>query len=700
MQKAMKTIKTWCKNNFLVLLYFAFAVLMELVAVWVVEGVPFLSRPFLALGALLAVCGALLLISSNKARAIVSFLLLLTQAVLDLVFAVIFDMTDQYFDMGMLSLRNDAFAILESIPVNFVVFYAGFLTCVLLLVFGLRYAHNRPRLYEKKKSVFFYVGLILAGIATTGISFVCYFPRTAQDKYKEMVEGNANSAYGAYGMMGNLLGETGNLIFQDRTPLPDDELDTFFYDPQSVSTPTDYFGIAKDKNVVMILCESLEWYAFLSGDSKAGVNEGEYVNALGIPNEDLERLYPKLHQYYRESAVMSNFHSREKTDMAETLSVVGNYPTGAYVNYDYPDNTLPYTLPNMIKAESPELSSFSFHNGFKTFYNRDEAHQMFGFEMLYDMYDMDNLSNERKAELGRDTFRNYMEDGERNLDSEMIETMQDVMFPANKRFFTYITTITMHGMYYDRANMQPENNTKLAEQIELLKRYEPDKKTTENYDSAIALYYYMTTALELDYMLGCLDEALTERGVYDDTVVVLFGDHNAYYQGMSGYVKDIDGYDTDRKYTDLYNVPFMIRDADLAQALGEENRVVNKFTCTADIVPTMLDLLGIKYYTNLYYGHSVFAEEESVLYSRAYGVFVSDGILRRSVKGKLYQYGGTTELGVAVKDRVAYFEEEGVRLVEKIKHCDYLFKQDHFGKNGNAEIYVGKIAQLNAWETT
>ena len=99
---------------------------------------------------------------------------------------------------------------------------------------------------------------------------------------------------------------------------------------------------------------------------------------------------------------------------------------------------------------------------------------------------------------------------------------------------------------------------------------------------------------------------MEKKDLLDDTVIVLFGDHNAYYQGLSSYVKDIENYDTERKFTDLYNVPLMIYDTDLTAKIAEnkDERMIHKFTCTADIVPTLLDLLGVRYYTNLYYGQS------------------------------------------------------------------------------------------------
>ena len=698
----MQKITAWIKENSLVFLYFLFAVLIEMIAVFVVEGTPFLTRPLLSLGLLLILCGIVLLIRNNRARLVVCSALLIFQGVLDLVFAVIYNMTGQYFDLGMLSLRNDAFGILESIPVDFATFYVGLFFSIMFIVYGMRVAHKRKRAASSKKSVIFYVGLILAGAATLGCSFVTYYPRTATDKYDEMVEGRAASAYSAYGMIGNLLGELGNAAFQDKTVIDGNEIESFIYAQQS--TPTKHFGVSKDKNVVTVLCESLEWYTFLRGDSEyAGGLQGEYPNALAIPQDVLAMLYPNLTEYYNESLVMTNFHSREKTDISETISIMGSYPTGAYVNYDFANNTLPHTLPNVLKLQTGgDIYLRSFHNGFKSFYNRDEAHPTLGFEGLTDMYDMEDMSNKIEEAGGEEVFYNYMDEGERNLDSEMVETAKDLMFPTDKRFYSYITTITMHGMYYDRANLRGENNLNIAEKLDILKAYMPVEGETENFESAQSLYYYMTTGLELDHMLACMKRELQTRKseitgepLWNDTVIVLFGDHNAYYQEMSNYVKGIPDINAERKFTDLYNVPLMIRDQDLTARLTEEERVVEKFTCTADIVPTLLDMLGIRYYTNMYYGHSVFSNEQSVLYSRAYDNFIGDGIIRRSAKSPLYEYDGLTETGVNVADTVWAFEQEATALVQRIKYCDYIFKQDHFAVKANRDKFEQKMKEIN-----
>ena len=98
----------------------------------------------------------------------------------------------------------------------------------------------------------------------------------------------------------------------------------------------------------------------------------------------------------------------------------------------------------------------------------------------------------------------------------------------------------------------------------------------------------------------------------------------------------------------------------------------------------------------MYYGHSIFSDEVSVLYSRAYDNFIGDGILRRSVKDNMYLYDGLTETGVPVADTIAAFEKEGTELVQRIKFCDYIFKQDHFGVKANYDKFQQKLKEINA----
>ncbi len=717
--KKLQAIIEWVKEQRLSVLYFLFAICIEMVAVFAVEGNPLLTRPFIALGVLLLATALVLYIPNLRVRMFVYTGLLGVQMILDVVFAVIFDMTGQYFDFGMLNLRNDAFGILENLPVNFLAFYSGLFFTLLYVVYGLRYTHENKRQAAGKKPKIFYVLAAVGGIAVTGVSIFCYFPRNGVNKYDEMINGKAESAYSAYGMIGNLLGEASGAIFKDKTKRSDEDIAQFIYKEQS--TPTVQFGTAKGKNVITVLAESLEWYTILAREEAFD----DYPNALPINGEQMRALYPNLRQLYEESVVMTNFHSREKTDIAETISIMGSYPTGAYINYDYYENTLPHTVPNLLTSlrSGTTVSNKSFHNGFKTFYNRHKAHLAFGFEGMTDMDDMEKIA-EMWKESGREgdyVFHDTMLSGTRNLDSEMVYTARDLIAPLDisqkptttskvkdaeyldytggDSFYSYLTTITMHGMYYQRDNLKQEQERleNLLSTIYTAGNYQRVKgreDLNEPYcymtEDAEILLYYMVTALETDKALGVLKEDLAKKGLLEDTLIVVFGDHNAYYHALSEYVKDIDDYQTERKYTDLFNVPLMIYGKGWSDVMTDEERIIDKFTCTADIVPTLLDLLGIRYYNNLYYGNSVFSEKQSVLYSRAYDNFISDGIFSRSVNKALYRSAEVTDQAWET------YKAEGKKLVEKIEYCDYIFKQDYFGKQANLNVFTQKMQALNA----
>ena len=341
----------------------------------------------------------------------------------------------------------------------------------------------------------------------------------------------------------------------------DSQIEEFIYDKKSKKT--DFFGTAKGNNVVVILSESFEWYSFMRSEQFY-----EAPNQLNLTAEQLAQLYPNLTRFYNESIVATNFHSREKTDTSETISILGAYPTGKYITYDYYDVAMPQTLPNVMRLFDEDIQIRSFHNGDKEFYNREVVHSTLGFESLTDRRDMQKMSDtlyaQQKADLEasgatkeeinalQPVFTDYKEKySEMNLDSEMIEVCKDEMFPKDKRFYTYITSITMHGTYYKRDSL-----SKVYDEVEEVLGLETPEVTDEK---ANILFHYMVTAKEFDKAVGCMYADLESKGILENTTILMFGDHNAYYNDLSNYVKDIENYNTDRKFTDMYKVPLMIR---------------------------------------------------------------------------------------------------------------------------------------------
>lgn len=640
-----------------VVLYVIFSVIIELIAVNTVDDTFLISEPWLGIAMLALTTGIMLVINNNKVRLILGLIFMSVQFIADLTLTVVYDMAGQYFDYAMLSLRNDAFGILEEIHVDYLFFYLSIAMILSFLVAGIRkYKQDKgDKTYGRNKTV----GVALIIISIFSVVIVTYINNNgSDDKYTKLRTSRATSVYSSYGMTGNLVNEFVRGIFYDEIdPVPDNEITDFLY--QDIAPESRYFGVSSGNNVVVILAESWEWFSIM--------NDEEFVNGLDITDEQYAELFPNLLRLVDSSVVMTDYHAKEKTDISECLSITGSYPTVGFINYAYQSNEMPYAMPNVLKMFDDDIVCRSFHNGTANFYNRDNTHGSFGIDHFYaseEMYDM-------TAPDGS-TMENHIIQGERNLDSEMINVCQDLMFPTDSRFYTYITTITMHGMYYERNNLESYRE-------KLLTIYTP---TGEN-DNEEIIIDYLTTAMEFDHAIGMLMDDLEERGLLDHTTIAVFADHNAYYQSLGAKVKGIEDYDTDQDYSDLYRVPFLIYDQNLP------HMEIDKFTCQADIVPTLLDLLGIHYYSNMYYGHSVFVPEESVIYSRAYNFFVDDGIVAGSLVNPFFRDESVTD------EDWNDFVRRGDELIEKLRIWDQIYIHDYFDTDSNYAYYLQRMRDIN-----
>lgn len=583
--------------------------------------------------------------------------------VCDLVFVIIYEMTGTIFDFSMFKLRGDAMSIVEKLQINFTYVSVGGVILSGFVVFArmpVPYV-PKPELTRMTKIVLPCMLAVLAGVHSTLVVFSLNADKD-DVLLANKLYGTNESVYSDKGIIGNFASEIYEGVFKKTETGDLQEIDDFIYKKVSSDT-VPRFGAAKGYNVVTILAESFEWFSFMR-DTTA------FPNGHKADEQILRQLYPNLYEFYDHSVAMTNFHAREKTDIAENLSLIGNYPLDYYLNYDYPENNIAYSLPNIMN-DLYGVKSVSYHNGTRTFYNRNEyLTQAVGFESFVSSEDMTGES-----------MTNYIDLGERNLDSEMIAACKEQMFPTDRRFNTYITTITTHGQYGYRENL--EKYYDIMDSYGILPLSDGMDTASQN---ANTFRYYAAAAMELDRAVGAITDYLDEKGLTDNTLIVIFGDHNTYYQSLSNYVKDIYlNTQTDKNVTDLYRVPLMIK-----IGAGEESTVkIDKFTCTADILPTILSLLGIRYFENLYYGHSVFSEEESVLYSRAYDVFMTDKIYFSTLKNIKYVSPEVDEN--YYKD----IENRSLFLLEKISFVNRIFASDFF-RGTKEEKFIFKMSEINS----
>ena len=739
-------MKKFFKSNCLIWIYFGLALLIELTAVFVTSDKFYIRMPFIFLLVQLFIMLILLTIKSNKARHMTSSALLIFFMIVDLVFIVIFEMTETIFDYGMFNLRNDGMAILESVPINFTFFAISMLAISLYIVFGGRYIRHA----EAPVSIKWYaIPSIIVTITALGVTLYVN-NKDFEDDVKAKLYRSSEASYAEYGVVGNFLNEFVKGSFFSNVKLGNEQqLEDFIYSADNIYSTN--FATTEEYNVITILSESLEWHGFTQ-DLELFVNgyninysnySDEYGNPYTSAEQILRELYPNLYEYYDSSVVMTNFYSREKTDISENISFLGSYPTNVYVNYDFPNNTMSTTMANVLKSLDNDITCNSFHNGSYTYYNRNKELISAGFDSY--------TATEQMKKMG---MTDYSAKGERNLDADMIEVCADKMFPTDQRFYTYITSITMHGQYTYRKNLDERGYYDKMARFGI-KEQKGDSFAAFNHNN---FYYYAACVMEFDRALGVIMNELETRGLKDNTIICLFGDHNTYYSSLSNYVKDIDN-TKDANYTNLFRVPCMIKypqmdnivnylnttivdelaielmakdntlDSQTATNMAKQqigNRyvvnttsfgtqiLVKKFMCTADMLPTLFDLCGINVYGNLYFGHSAFDLTTSVLYSRAYDMFITDSMYFVSLNNIKYirkdnpvannepalKYADISNYDS--EEHINQVEIEAVKLLEKLSACNRIFYNDYFGRKNindnsktNAQIFIEKLKEIN-----
>lgn len=649
----------YLKNNISIYLYIIVSIVLELTTNTIIYNTPFIYKPWLALTFLSTVCIIMALIKKGVIRYWIASTFIIIQGIINLACVILYDMTGTLFDFSMFTLRNDAMSILEKIPMNFTYLYIFTLLLSLYLIFVKDLAKKEIHNNKNYKSILLSASLI--AVITTN----AYLTITINDvdiDYKERLYTEGDN-YLAYGATSNFINEMyKGLVFNDINHITLSEIDSFIY--KSTNEKTQYFGISKDNNLITILAESFEWFSFIQ-------DLETYPNGLnGLSQEDIEYLFPNLTKFYNNSVVMTNNYAREKTDISENLSLIGNYPSDVYINYAYPDNNIAFSLPSILEILNDDIQTISFHDNYESFYNRYNYIPNVGFDAFYGIEDMLELNEDDE----NPTINHYSINGEANLDSEMIETCKDIMFPTDTKFYTYITTLTTHGMYTERENL-----TRWYEKLDSINALE---KSDDELDMNNDLRNYVAAVMEFDCALGLIIEDLTNKGLLENTTIVLFGDHNAYYEGLSNYVKDI--YNSDQEnYTNLFRTPLMIYDNNLTP------QEITKFTTIYDIVPTILDLFGINYYNNVYYGNSIFGNNESIIYSRAYDVFLTDKIYFSNLSRITYKDESVDD------DYLDMIEAKALQILEKIDYINNIFYEDYFANDINYNKFVNSLKSLN-----
>ncbi|MCA9601816.1 MAG: sulfatase, partial [Myxococcales bacterium] len=230
-------------------------------------------------------------------------------------------------------------------------------------------------------------------------------------------------------------------------------------------------------------------------------------------------------------------------------------------------------LPASVEMVSEHLKAAGFHTG--SFIANGYVSDKFGFDQGWDHYT--NFIRENKSTEAENVFKEAADWIEKNKAG---------------RFFTYIQTIDPHVPYdppdaylakYDTSAYDGQVKPRMtADLLEKAKR-SPPVVTFNEADKRRLLALHDGEISYHDHQLGVFIDRLKKMGVWDNTLFVLTADHGEEFNdhGSWGHGHSV--------YQELLHVPLFFHGKGFAPAARVENVV-----STVDIVPTVLDIAGMK----------------------------------------------------------------------------------------------------------
>ena len=736
--------KLLLKKLYISLLYVVPAILIEIVS-FLVLGLGVIPEFWgLDLAIALGIGVFMFVLPSCTASLVIGAVFLGLQCVLTFINEALLSMSGMVFSLTMLNLAKEVGGVFNSDFVNWwlVVGVMLFYGCVLAGSIVLNVKYRAPRHKYNRNFVILLLVCCLVGenlsVFTYQITKGMFQSAAATDVLAEynddeylytsqFLPAKALKKFGTFGFymvnatnaFDSLFGSIGKKISADAQDLH--TLDNYFLDGEmSADVYGDgnlYTGALGGKNIVLIVIESGEWYA---------INK-EYT--------------PTLYSMVREGISFTEYYARDKTNHSEAMSVLGSYPVALDPAAKLKKSEFSFTTPSLLQKAG--YTTNYFHANTNDFYERNVTYGgggLFGFDTAHFLENMPLLEGcNDKGEIVKKDFYDF------DKDAYVTEKYYDAYTnknPEDGAFFTMHMTISSHGHYDDlletgdytkslSAEKKKEIEKKLTvkgfgKYYELIDDYptdfaladkgidltEAEKELKEDKLETVYLRYkrYQAGMMDLDRAINSLVYRLAQEGELDDTAFMFYSDHTAYYNNQNYYLKGVK--EDDGWNTKLYNIPCFIwyggsmnlntapngefydgyhgdiaftatKDTDSPLKGGVK---VDKFTCSFDILPTILQLAGYSYNLNLYQGVSMFSDLTSVFVSRESGIFTNriyyDGITV-SVKGDdgrwtQYDYERTRDSEEGFPADVDEFLRESIAYYDKQDALELMYASNYF----------------------
>ncbi len=406
------------------------------------------------------------------------------------------------------------------------------------------------------------------------------------------------------------------------------------------------FGVDKGNNVIIIMMESLEWFAFGDGTYDKDVNNLSYEltpNVYSLIYGEDYLVDTNNDNKSNDSTIFKNFFAKSKTNISEGYGIMGNYPVGKSLTdvtkYDKNTHlqTYGYSLPYALQRLGYTTSYVHSHD--INFYNRKVTHGSLGFDNVIGKGEVKDSEGNYIYTGDKLKFNHWAKEGE--FAHNAMEYIVPDSYETNP-FFTFYLNVSSHGAYVESKNIYDEDaikyydyvkygaddcklvdgnyvldDTKLEDELTYTSWYQNilDNYDETNPDLCEKWVYYMCGVVGLDDAIGEIVNKLKTTTyadgtpLYDKTTMVLYSDHYCYMDKLSHGVKGFD--EEEFSSIELNTIPMIISSPGL-KSLDADYRINDRFTSAYDVIPTIFDLLGVKFNENFYLGHSIFRPADYV----------------------------------------------------------------------------------------
>ena len=317
------------------------------------------------------------------------------------------------------------------------------------------------------------------------------------------------------------------------------------YSKEVTKSKNSYTNKYKGKNIIFLQLEGIDNWL---------LNKNDTPTLYSMLNNSIS--FKNHYSFYTGGGSTFNSEFAVNTGFIVPLSYNRN-------SYSFNKNSFPYSMPRLFKEQGYSVNAFHMNTG--EFYSRTINYKNWGYDNYYgliDMYKFDDSS----YELDRTMFAN----------PEYV----DLMFPEDTNFVDYIITYSTH---------MPFNNSKgVCKMLYNLDNIDKEVEFSQMSEEECA----RRQTKETDYMVSLLLQELKTRGLYDNTVIVVFSDH---------YLYTLEDQSILSKYKNTKNnlinkTPFFIWSS------KGERKDINQVTSQLNILPTVFNLMGIDYNPNYYIG--------------------------------------------------------------------------------------------------